>query len=374
MGRDHATHEETAGGRIRGPGRVALAVVAALLVVSTFTLLAVEWYSEQGPPRLNNPVGVGDAPPPAGDCLMPPSPQKALVMLVVRNLDRQALTLAVDVTLCLPPALQSRLVASTASSIVAPVVRSYRSGARYALRPYAHVPFGVEWTTGLLGRAGPHQLPVARSTTLGQLISGPGDAATFGLIGSPAVPLGQLVLPLVAAPRRYPLDWYELEGRLAVTIGQADVGLPPVAPVPPGVSAGLVTRLPVDVAILRDPNVEPLDLKASLGAADPEASRPVEIRLEHSAATRWYVLLVGSIPLLLAVLLLVATLNPRASPAPGAGPETLTGFTAALLAVLPIRLVLVPAAVIDLTLIDYWLGFEMALLAAVACLAVWRGI
>jgi hypothetical protein len=43
-----------------------------------------------------------------------------------------------------------------------------------------------------------------------------------------------------------------------------------------------------------------------------------------------------------------------------------------LLAVLPIRLVLVPSNVTELTLVDYWLGFEVAVLAAVACLAVRR--
>jgi hypothetical protein len=62
------------------------------------------------------------------------------------------------------------------------------------------------------------------------------------------------------------------------------------------------------------------------------------------------------------------------APARGIGPDSVTGVAAVLLAILPIRLVLVPAEVSELTLIDYLLGFEMALLASLAALVVLRGL
>jgi hypothetical protein len=55
-------------------------------------------------------------------------------------------------------------------------------------------------------------------------------------------------------------------------------------------------------------------------------------------------------------------------------PEGIAGVAAVLLAILPIRLILVPGEISDLTLVDYWLGFEMAVLAALACGAVWRAL
>ena len=55
-------------------------------------------------------------------------------------------------------------------------------------------------------------------------------------------------------------------------------------------------------------------------------------------------------------------------------PEALVGFGAVLLAIVPIRAVLVPATASELTLVDYWLGVEVAILAALACVAVSRAV
>ncbi|HEU0317765.1 MAG TPA: hypothetical protein VFR49_10575, partial [Solirubrobacteraceae bacterium] len=85
-----------------------------------------------------------------------------------------------------------------------------------------------------------------------------------------------------------------------------------------------------------------------------------------------FVVIVGFIPLFLAFMLFVATRSRHGTAL--LGPEALTGFTAALLAILPIRLVLVPADIADLTLFDYYLGFEMAVLAAVALIAERRDL
>jgi hypothetical protein len=91
------------------------------------------------------------------------------------------------------------------------------------------------------------------------------------------------------------------------------------------------------------------------------------ILVGRPTSTWLFVGIVGSIPLLLAGLLFHA-MRSREGIGP-LGPEALTGFAAALLAVLPIRLVLVPAAIADLTLFDYYLGFEMTVLAGIAIIA-----
>lgn len=98
------------------------------------------------------------------------------------------------------------------------------------------------------------------------------------------------------------------------------------------------------------------------------------MRLERTATTRWYVVIVACIPLILGLLLAVVLFSDRIAAKRGIGPDALAGVAAVLLAILPIRLVLVPTEISELTLIDYWLGWEMGLLAGLACLAVWRAL
>jgi hypothetical protein len=97
------------------------------------------------------------------------------------------------------------------------------------------------------------------------------------------------------------------------------------------------------------------------------------VRLHRTAATQVYVVVVALIPLLLGLLLLIVfSMGHRTGSL--VGPEGIAGVAAVLLAILPIRFVLVPGEISDLTLVDYWLGFEMAALAALACGAVWRAL
>lgn len=337
------------------------------------------------------------------DCLGVPANERqmALVVLAVRTLDRQALTLTVDIGVCLPPALKDRLHAD-GQPIFGPSAEQACENRGYAFDTcvppqYQRVPVDVEWTAGLQGH-GPYALPVAMEATLGSLNALPGDRATFGRILSPVVPVGHLVLPLAAEPDRYPLDWYALSGRLSVTVG-GGITLSPEPPPERGVPTHTEEALPFRVAILGARTISGLTLYPSLSCqsasvtmkssgcraktgTNPAPSEENQfapqlvIELKRSGLARAYVETIACLPLLLAIVLLLVARRRRAgrsasNSSPSAislGTEALTGFTAALLAILPIRLVLVPADIADLTLVDYWLGFEMALHAGLAWL------
>jgi hypothetical protein len=78
----------------------------------------------------------------------------------------------------------------------------------------------------------------------------------------------------------------------------------------------------------------------------------LKVRLHRTAATELYVVVVALIPLLLGLLLLIVfSMHHRTGTL--VGPEGITGVAAVLLATLPIRLVLVPGEISDLTLVDY---------------------
>lgn len=345
---------------------IGLAVVAVGLVGATLLLFADQLRTGSGPPpQLDSQFDVEDGQVSASDCLGARDRQKAIVSLVVRRLDREALTLTLDVGLCLPPALKNRLEVRGR-----PVNIFDRADTRLIPR-YASVPVRVEWTTGLPDRGGPHAITTARSTTLGALTKGPGDESTFGRIISPVAPLGELVLPLDAAPRRYPDDWYVLSGSLAVAIGGNEVGLP-AGKAEPGIPVGPQQWLPFRVGILSEASVAGLMVEPSVSRPNKQRSRQISIELKRSLTTQAYVWIVASIPFVLACMFLVAMHGRPEHEAVRV--EGLTGYTTALLAVLPIRLVLVPAGILELTLLDYWMGFEMALLVAVAITAERRGL
>jgi hypothetical protein len=97
--------------------------------------------------------------------------------------------MSVDIGLCLPPALVANLRDQGTGS---PVVRYVNQSVRKIRDAYAGTAIGIEWTTGLPNRTGPHTLPLAEYTTLGRLLTGPGDQATFERIVAPVVPLGRL--------------------------------------------------------------------------------------------------------------------------------------------------------------------------------------
>ena len=343
------------------------AVVATLFVALTAALCLHHALGGEHPrPRLGHSFDVDGGQAPPGDCLRPTDPNRALVSLIVRRLDREHLNASVDIGLCLPPGLKDQLVGDDGA------VATFSGATSTIRRPYRHARIGVEWTTGLPDHSGPHTLPIVRETTLSDLNEQPAGAATFGRIISPVVNLGTVVVPLHAAPEQYPRDWYDLTGRLAVTVSRGIVGLPEPTPSKGRHSEPRPEWLPFSIILAADPSVasfSPLDASVSPCCA---RSRRLLVRFRRDWTTQAYVLAISCIPLLLAIILLVAMAARPNAEVPT--PEGLTGYIAALLAVLPIRLVLVPAGVTDLTLVDYWLGVQMALLVWVAVRAERRGL
>jgi hypothetical protein len=281
-----------------------------------------------------------------------------------------------------PPQMLTHLRANTATGKGQRITQIDQYGRVTARSSYDRMPIQVEYQTDLSGQGGGYSPPIDRTTTLASLLQGAfisrPNVAVF-IEGSRFVSVGTFQFPLSAAPRRYPFDWYFVRGGLSVLISDASVTLPA------GTLASGNTELPFTVTVSRAPDIAPFEVRVSATPVQRwvrdasnnrvlTSARQIEIGFERAVGARWYVVIVASIPLLLALLLTITLLAPPSKETKQVGPEALTGVFAALLAILPIRLVLVPADVTDLTLVDYWLGVEMAILAGIACLVVRRAI
>lgn len=125
--------------------------------------------------------------------------------------------------------------------------------------------------------------------------------------------------------------------------------------------------LPFGLTILKDPDLSPFDSNASIEGPQPPLYVPrfrlVALRFNRSGITRAFIVTIAVIPLILGILL--CTLLFAANSSHPMVPDGLAGVAAVLLAILPIRFVLVPPEVSELTLVDYWLGLVMAMLAAI---------
>ena len=163
-------------------------------------------------------------------------------------------------------------------------------------------------------------------------------------------PVGAVTVPIDGSPRMYPLDSY----RSAI-----DVQL-------------LHTDLALTIRILADPGVSSFDWSSAQNSTGSAISytkghgvtglgtfHSIAIAAHRPDKVRLFVLCLVAIPLAL-ITLLALRLNegtPRSI-------DGLVGVTAILLAILPIRAVLVPSDIASLTLVDFALATEMALLAA----------
>jgi hypothetical protein len=214
------------------------------------------------------------------------------------------------------------------------------------------------------------------------------------------VSLGDFAFPLIGSHASYPFDQYSNE--LLPTLISAS-GIEPLAShllwcphgastcrVPSHLEPFSAPELPLEVDLLRGSGVAPYEVRISGGGkivaspTFPDASvystgpiarpRGSVFHLDRSATAQMYVVLVACIPLLFECLFALMLVGRYTGAKRGLAPDALMGVAAVLLAILPIRLVLVPAEIQELTLVDYWLGFEMALLAAIACIAAWRSM
>jgi hypothetical protein len=287
------------------------------------------------------------------NCTIDYTPTTQLV-LVVRHFDPQSGAVTVQPWFCMSPQVLNWLVQTLAKQdhdvVHVPIPPMLYSGR--LPRAVGDTRIGLSYTTA------PGQTPVNpavlwQSTTLRTLVSG----------GGRFVPLGQMTFPGTLETSRYPFDWYATQGSLIFTTGD----YPGPSVVPTTIGGEDVKH---SIGVLRDADIAPLTLKAAV------QSDGLILVLERPGRIRLFVIATAAIPLLLTCLLLIVLVGSwretpirRREKPNRIGIEILVGVAAILLAVLPIRAVLVPAGFVGVTLVDYGLGFEMAFLAFVVCLA-----
>jgi hypothetical protein len=350
-------------------GRVLLAVLALLVVTATLVPLILD-LTQTGPPSLGPGATVDTelTTPSSLVCTQGGPSQQAHLLVVVRKFDPRASVLTAALWLCLPLDAAQNLETMARN---APATFRDQNGYTQPLPKYANTPVVVSFVAidpriGSIVTTSTLTTPIRKLITAGN--GGP-RSPTFGF-----VPLGTLSLPVASAPERYPLDWYAINGQFSIYFPRADVGVPR----PPENGRSVPEPLlPADVTVATDPEISPLTLHASTAASSVygNGSGLVNLRLVRPLKTWGFVFVVSVIPFILSVLLLVVLRSQAPTTKRWLRPEAFLGIAAVLLAVLPIRLVLVPSDVSSLTFVDYLLGFEMAFLVAVVCsaLALGRG-
>jgi hypothetical protein len=348
-----------------------LLLLAVSLIAITAALFVHEWNRQKGPPHglLHNiPVGNAQAGVSRGNCEYLPSLEEAYsarLTLVVKRLDTAARTMTVEYYLCVPYRLQLRMTHLKLSGTAEAQEKILVGKARMSPwesklhRRYESTPVGVitEDSEPSLSTIQLEESSAIPHTALVNLLHD--NIGHEHRRWTPVVDLGSETYPIASAPRRYPFDWYALKVWLRVDFFPYFYGLVRG-------KEGFPFRL---YSVLAGPTYAPLNLKVST-----EYTRDLEhgvfFEFTHGGATRLYVIVIALIPLVLELLLCIVFVRLRRSDRQ-LGLEAIAGVAAVLLAILPIRAVLVPQTAVELTLVDYILGFEMAALAAFACVAVW---
>jgi hypothetical protein len=328
--------------RVRWPWRFVLGLSAAAFV-TTAVLLVLQVVNSPAPSALH---AKHVATSPLARCPLEQNYSEAQVSLVIRRFDVSTLTLDTDVYMCLPEGLVSRLqIEDTEALQLAP------------LRPseYQRVHVGVEYGG------------MRRDTTLAAFVGyngRPGFGGHPGMAGNHTVWLGEFPFPVTGAPRRYPLDWYAVQGHLAINIPEIARGV--FAGPLPEPHAAVMPDLPFHLTVLDSPTVRPFSLSAKIAKANDGAH--IDLLMTRTASSIAYVVSVIAVAVAIALLFtLVLFTSPRARQ-----PEPLVGVAAVLLAILPIRVVLVPGDITEVTFVDYGLAVVIASIALVACIAAAR--
>jgi hypothetical protein len=159
-----------------------------------------------------------------------------------------------------------------------------------------------------------------------------------------------LTLFTLGTPRAYPNDWYELDDAVVVSIGNSKLYS----------------------SILLASRDEDYTLSASV--YDPKNGMPniLEFTIARPSLFFWYIYLVASLPF---VLLVTVFCIKYCGSGPGPRPfEVAFGVAATLVAILPLRSVLIPASLPTPTRLDLYFGVGSAALVALSIVwaLVWR--
>jgi hypothetical protein len=351
-------------GMLCAAGRGLLLGFAGALVVGAVALFLLEVGTVAAPTQpLRRPVAVANVFASGSSGLCVPRTKTLNVAMVVNKFDPTAQTAAVDVYICAQERPLLELERTTHTDCAG------HPESKIQFRYEAELPNGA------------HEREAVLSTGLCSLIEGAGTGREVAsgcpgpgsCVGEATVArLGEFVLPLAGAQQRYPFDWYS--GRLTVAV-RAEYPTKHV-------SAGQLESVeafdpqPFELELVNSKRVAPFVQSAT---ADKRTTMPVTaarigLQWQREDVTRFYVVIIALVPLILGLLFLVVLFSSHLSGRRAIGTEAIAGIATVLLGILPIRLVLVPAEISSLTLLDYWLGLEIALLAAVPCFAVWRAL
>jgi hypothetical protein len=351
-------------GRLFAAGRGSLLAFAVALALGAVALFVLEVGTVAAPTRpLRRPVAVANVFATGSSGLCVPRTKTLNVALVINKFEPTAQTAAVDVYICAQERPLLELERSTHTDC--------------AGHPESKIQFRYEAELA----NGAHEREAVLSSGLCSLIEGAGTGREVGS-GCPGpgscsgeatvARLGEFVLPLAGAQQRYPFDWYA--GRVTVAVRVEY----PAKRVSEGHSESVEAYYPrpFELELINSKHVAPFVVNAT---ADKRTTIPVTaaqigLRWQREDVTRLYVVIIALVPLILGLLFLVVLFSSHLSGRRAIGTEAIAGIATVLLGILPIRLVLVPAEISSLTLLDYWLGLEIALVAAVPCFAVWRAL
>jgi hypothetical protein len=293
---------------------------------------------------------------------------RPVVHLEVTSHDAQSATMTLNAELCMPEEALVNLHDPSGKPLV------------HVLPPASHLP-PLQAT-----KQGQHvylQLALFKNFFTGELPESFGSVplTAFLLPGVELVNLGNLTVPAQGNQARYAWDTYGVNRFIYLFLGSfqqpalfVQRGFRGVQEAP--------EIVPVKVEVYQAPAVAPLALEAHEEETelkpDTGMSLGLSLQLHRTSLTKAYVILILAIPLILEVLLVGFLFRRRREAQQQQqqqpGFETLAGVAAVLFAILPIRLVLVPSGIDELTLVDFILGLEMAVLVAIACVAAGKAL
>jgi hypothetical protein len=289
------------------------------------------------------------------------SDRGAELLLQLNHVSAGDQTASVTLTLDLPATLLNGVVDTGSKENVVdcspvPTICTAIGADQLLIGGFITDPAGI----GGLVRMNPVPIPL---DTLQSVHTGPPSTVTLANTRfiSGSVPVS---LPLDGNSALYPLDWYEFSANLNLYLTSslefADSTLPNFI------------LLPVD--IISDEGMS--DFTVVAAQSNPTAvSGPdlVSIVIVRSSVTRLYILSIALIPLMLA-LVLGHFIAVRRTEDAVKKPEVMAALAAFLFAVLPLRIVLVPPDLLELTYVDTLLGVGVVALLTILLLEYARSV
>ena len=197
----------------------------------------------------------------------------------------------------------------------------------------------------------------------------------------PSISLGSFTVEMAGGAGRFPFDWYAGQKDVSVYLSDhnnrpltycANREAPEELKLTGYLPTGCESTIPVEYQLFNGLDNGPFQLGANVRTS--EGDTHIALWFSRPWGVRLFVLTMTAIPLVLGLLFYALLFRGGRHGQRKTGPELVIAITAALLAMLPIRSVLVPAEISQLTTIDYLLGFEMAVLTSITCIAVWGAL